>query len=63
MISAYDRWVTTDPRDYGEECPECEGSCHPVDVDCHGGHEVWACLAVWVLDSNGDRDVRVCRSE
>jgi hypothetical protein len=45
--------------DYG--CP-CGDDCTMVAVDCHDGL-IPECCAVWVLDSNGDRDVRVCRDD
>lgn len=57
---ALDRWLTTDPRDTGEECPEC-GDCEQVETDCN--HWAWQCHTVVVLDSAGDPDVLVCRTE
>ena len=58
--AAFDRWLTTDPRDVREECPEC-GECDLVDTDCE--HEAWECHTVVALDGAGDPDVRVCRRE
>lgn len=58
--AALDRWLTTDPRDVREECPEC-GDCDLVETDC--GHEAWLCHTFLHLDRDGEPIVRTCREE
>lgn len=58
--AAFDRWLTTDPRDAQDECPDC-GDCEWVETDC--GHEAWECHTFLALDGCGCTDVRTCRPE
>ena len=60
QAEALDRWLTTDPRDTTDVCPEC-GECEMVPTDCE--HEAWQCQVTVVLDGAGDPDVTVCRTE
>ena len=58
--AAFDRWLTTDPRDTREECPEC-GDCDLVETDC--GHEAWECHTWLAPDTHPYAGIRTCRRE
>lgn len=58
QAEALDRWLTTDPRDTRDVCPEC-GECEMVDTDCD--HMAWECHVT--SPTTGDTTIRVCRTE